>query len=80
MLALMVEITNGVSLWRKGRQKALLMTAADKQRTMEKAENSILESEQATNAEPGNCTLKLREHLSYRISGLLCQIHQINAL
>lgn len=40
----------------RGTQKAVLMTAGDKQRTMEKAVNSYLESEQATNAYPGNCT------------------------
>lgn len=32
------------------------MTAGDKQRTMGKTVNSCLESEQATNACPGNCT------------------------
>lgn len=36
-------------------QKAVLMTAGDKQRTMEKAVNSYFESEQTTNAWSGNC-------------------------
>lgn len=38
-------------------QKVVLMTASNKQMTVEKAVNSYLESEQGTNACLGKCTL-----------------------
>lgn len=47
--------------------EAVLMTASDKQRAVKKAVNSYLESEQATNACLGNCTLYNTELICPRL-------------
>lgn len=67
-----VEITNDVQLWQRGRekrwtQKAVFMTASDKQMAVEKPVNSYLDSDQASNAWLGNCTLHNTEAICPRL-------------
>lgn len=48
--------TNEVQLGKKGREMQMYTESRVQQRTMKKAVNSYLETEQTINACPGNCT------------------------